>query len=66
MIDVKKFVYDKLRENATLVSKVSDRIYPNRMSQGNKDWPIIIHSRIAPGKIDIKGIRNEYIQVSVW
>lgn len=36
------------------------------MPQDNKEWPVVIYSRISPGKMDLKGIRNEYFQVSVW
>lgn len=66
MINVKKFVYDKLLANATLTWLVGSRIYPNIMPQDNKQWPIVIYARISPGKVDAKGIRNEYMQVSVW
>lgn len=66
MINVKEFVYNKLHGNATLTWLVGDRIYPQVMPQDNKVWPVVIYSRISPWKVDTKGIRNEYIQVSVW
>lgn len=66
MINVKEFVYSKLQWNATLTWLVGDRIFPWVMPQENKTWPIVIYSRISPWKVDLKGIRNEYIQVSVW
>jgi hypothetical protein len=66
MINVKQFVYSKLHADATLSSLVGNRIFPQIMPQDNKVWPIVIYSRISPGKMDLKGIRNEYFQVSVW
>lgn len=66
MINVKEFVYSKLQSNATLTWLVGDRIYPQTMPQQNKVWPVVIYSRISPWKLDSKGIRNEYFQVSVW
>ena len=65
MINVKQFVYDKLNTNVTLSWLVGDRIYPQIMPQDNKVRPIVIYSRISPWKMDLKGIRNEYFQVSV-
>jgi len=66
MINVKEFVYSKLHGNATLSWLVGDRIFPQTMPQSNKVWPVVIYSRISPWKLDTKGIRNEYFQISVW
>lgn len=66
MINVKEFVYNKLKDSTTLTWYVWTNIFPNVMPQGNKTFPIVIFSRISSWKIDLKGIRNEYIQVSVW
>ncbi len=66
MINVKQFVYSKLHENATLSWFVGDRIFPSVMPKDVLVWPIVIYSRISQWKLDAKGIRNEYFQVSVW
>ena len=29
-------------------------------------WPLLIYKEISPAKIDFKGKRNEFMQISVW
>jgi len=65
MINVKKFVFDKLKNNTTLSWYVSQRIYPNTAPL-NSAWPLIVYNRVTQWKLDLKGIRNEYIQISIW
>lgn len=65
MINVKKFVFDELKNNTTLSWYVSQRIYP-QVAPLKSEWPLIVYNRVTPWKIDLKGIRNEYIQISIW
>lgn len=65
MINVKEFIYNKLVNNATLSWYVWDRIFPQVAPQ-NTEWPLVVFNRISSWKIDQKGIRNEYIQISTW
>jgi hypothetical protein len=65
MINVKKFIFDKLRNEQALSSYVWTRIYPQVAPLGSQ-WPLIVYNRITPGKLDLKGIRNEYFQISIW
>lgn len=65
MINVKEFVYNKLVNNTTLSWYVWQRIYPQVAPQ-NSEWPLIVYNRVTWSKIDIKGIRNETMQISIW
>lgn len=65
MINVKKFIFDKLKNEPTLSSYVWTRIYPWVAKLGS-EFPLVVYNRITPGKIDLKWIRNEYFQISIW
>ena len=65
MINVKEFIFNKLKNNSTLSSFVWDRIFPQVAPQ-NTEGPLGVFNRISSWKIDQKGIRNEYIQISTW
>lgn len=65
MINVKKFIYDELINEATLSWYVGNRIYP-RVATLWTDYPLVVFNRVDASKIDVKWIRNEYYQISVW
>jgi len=65
MINLKEFLYSELTNDPTISSFISDRVFP-QVAPNDVQEPFIVYNRIAPGKIDNKGIRNEYFQLSIW
>jgi len=65
MVNVKKFIFDKLNADTILDWLVGDRIY-TKIVPIEAESPLIVFNRIAPWKIDLKGIRNEYFQITCW
>lgn len=64
MINTVEKIYDKLKNNQDIVSHVWNRIY----SSIAPVWvllPVIIVSSIY-SRIDLKNLRNEIFQISVW
>lgn len=65
MINVKKFIFDEMKNNTTLSWYVWDRIFPQVVPL-NASFPSIVYNRIGSWKIDTKWIRNEYFQITTW
>lgn len=64
-VNVWKIIYDRIKDDADMTSFVSDRIFPRVVPRGSA-FPAVIYQRITGTKVDLKGLLNEYRQVSVW
>jgi len=66
MVDLLEFIYDEL----LLVDWLNDFVW-TRISYGKSDAenvqsPLVIYKEISNAKIDFKGTRNDYFQISIW
>ena len=64
MHNIKGFVYKQLKNNTDLYNYIWDRIYPSQAPLWTVK-PLIVYNRVW-WNIDIKWIRIEVIQVSIW
>lgn len=65
MINIKEFIYNKIKNNTEINWLVWWRIFA-WMAPVGTGFPLIIYNRIWWSKIDLKWIRNEYFQISIW
>lgn len=65
MINIKEFIYNKIKNNTEINWLVGGRIFAWMAPVGTV-FPLIIYNRIWWSKIDLKWIRNEYFQISIW
>lgn len=65
MINIKEFIYNKIKNNTEINWLVWGRIFA-WMAPVGTGFPLIIYNRIWWSKIDLKWIRNEYFQISIW
>ena len=64
MINVAKFIYDELKNSIALEYYVQDRIF-HIVAPVKTKYPLITITNIS-SNIDLKGLRNELWQVSVF
>lgn len=67
--DIKRYIYDTLKDDANLAEKIEERIYhldEDYKRDGEDIFPMITYCRIAPAKYSDTGKRAEFFQISAW